>query len=157
MARYFNEQGLATLEEAARVAPRDTRAQMALTTQRGRVVTTLLTQADRARAVRDYSSAASGYQRVLGIEPDNQRAREALREIEQLGSLAQMQRQGQIALRRGDLDGAQREVDSIAALDPGYEGGLALKRQVDTLRARTAQPFPMLRSKLGQRAQFLFR
>ncbi|SFP41107.1 general secretion pathway protein D [Geopseudomonas sagittaria] len=151
------EQGLANLEEAARAAPRDTRAQLALTTQRGRVVTTLLTQADRARAARDYSSAASGYQRVLGIEPDNQRAREALREIEQLGSLAEMQRQGQIALRRGDLDGAQREVEAIAALDPGYPGGLALKRQVDTLRARMAQPYPQLRSKLSQPVSLEFR
>jgi len=151
------EQGLATLEDAAREAPRSTSTQIALTTQRGRVVTTLLSQSDRARASRDFASAVAGYQRVLGIEPDNQRAKDALLEIEQLGSLAEMQRQGQTALRRGDLEGAQQQVDAILALDSGHEGGVALKRQVDSLRARTAQPFPLLRSKLAQPVSLEFR
>lgn len=151
------EQGLATLEDEARKAPRDTRAQLALTTQRARVVTTLLTQSDRARAARDYAAAIGGYQRVLAIEPDNQRAREALQQIEQLGSLTDMQRQGQTALRRGDLESAQRELDNIFALDPGNAGGQVLKRQVDTQRARTAQPYPLLRSKLAQPVSLEFR
>ena len=151
------EQGLATLEEAAREAPRDTHAQMALTTQRGRVVTTLLTQSDRARAARDYPAAMAGYQRVLAIEADNARAKEALQQIEQLGSLTAMQRQGQEALRRGDLEGAQREVDNMLALDPDNPAGVALKRLVDSQRARTAQPYPLLRSKLSQPVSLEFR
>ena len=151
------EGGLAVLEDAAAQAPRDTRTQVALTTQRGRVVTTLLTQSDRAREARDYASALAGYQRVLGIDPDNQRAREALRQIDQLGSLAEMQRQGLGALRRGDLEGAQRQVEAILALDPGHAGGLLLKRQVDGVRVRTVQPFPMLRSKLAQPVSLEFR
>lgn len=151
------EEGLATLEGAARETPRDTRAQMALTTQRGRVVTTLLTQSDRARAARDYSAAIAGYQRVLAIEADNARATQALQQIEQLGSLAEMQRRGQEALRRGDLESAQREVDNMLALDPESPGGLALKRLVDNQRERTAQPYPLLRSKLGQPVSLEFR
>lgn len=151
------EGGLAVLEDEAARAPRDTRAQLALTTQRGRVVTTLLSQSDRARAARDYASALAGYQRVLGIDPDNQRATEALSQIEQLDSLAEMQRQGQAALRRGDLEGAQRQAEAIFALDPGHEGGLALKRQVDGVRIRTVQPYPQLRSKLAQPVSLEFR
>lgn len=151
------EEGLATLEEAARAAPRDTRTQMALTTQRGRVVTTLLTQSDRARAGRDYAAAAEGYQRVLTIEPDNSRAADALHQLEQMGSLAEMQRQGQLAMRRGDLEGAQRQVEAIQALEPGHEGASELKRQVDAVRMRTVQPYPQLRSKLGQPVSLEFR
>lgn len=151
------EQGLATLEEAAREAPRDTRTQIALTTQRSRVVTTLLTQADRARAAREYALAATAYQRVLSVEPENQRAKDALHQMGQLSNLVEMQRLAQAALRRGDLEGAQRQVEDIFALDPGNELGQVLKHQIDNVRARTVQPYPLLRSKLGEPVSLEFR
>lgn len=151
------EGGLAVLEAEAARAPRDTRAQIALTTQRGRVLTTLLSQSDRARAARDFAAAQGGYQRVLGIDPDNPRAHEGLRQIEQLASLAELQRQGQLALRRGDLEGAERQSGAILGLDPGHAGGLALKRQIDGARIRSLQPYPQLRSKLAQPVSLEFR
>lgn len=151
------EQGLASLEAAARSAPRNTRAQMALATQRSRVVATLLGQADRARAMRDPAAAGAGYRRVLAIEAENPRAREALRQLERLDGLGEMQRQGLLALRRGDLEGARRQAEAIAALDPGHEGGLALRRQLDALQLRSVQPFPRLRSRLAQPVSLEFR
>lgn len=151
------EEGLARLEEAVRQAPRDTRAQLALTTQRAQVVTLLLTQADQARAQRDFQSAGVGYRRVLGIEPNNFRAGEELRRIEQLRNLGEMHQQGQTALRRGDLSGAERQMNAIVALDPLNPGALELQRGIEEVRARTAVPYPQLRSKLDQPVTLEFR
>jgi general secretion pathway protein D len=151
------EEGLARLEEAVRQDPRNTQAQIALTTQRAEVVTKLLTQADQARNLRDYPTAHAGYQRVLAIEPNNFRASEELRRIEQLRNLAEMHQQGQAALRRGDLIGAQQQMNAINALEPQNPGALELQRGIETVRARTAVPYPQLRSKLDQPVTLEFR
>lgn len=151
------EQGLATLEAAARDKPRDTRTQMALTTQRTRVVTLLLADAERTRAAGDSTAAAQFYQRVLRIEPDNDRARDGMHQLEQLGGLSEMHRQGQMALRRGDLEGAQRQVEAIYALDPRHSGATTLQQQIDAVRVRSVQPYPQLRSKLSRPVSLEFR
>lgn len=151
------EEGLARLEQAVRQSPRDTRAQLALTSQRTQVVTLLLTHADQARALRDFQSAGAGYRRVLGIEPNNFRASEELRRIEQLRNLGEMHQQGQTALRRGDLSGAERQMNAIVALDPQNPGALELQRGIEEVRARSAVPYPQLRSRLDQPVTLEFR
>ena len=151
------EEGLATLEEWVATAPRDGRSRMALSTQRGRVVAMLLAQAERARGEGDHAAAAEIYRRVLGIEPANSRASEALRQIEKRRNIGEMLRQGQTALRRGDIEGADRHLRSILALDPAHDAALALRRDLETLRVRSASPYPQLRSKLGQPVTLEFR
>lgn len=151
------EEGLARLEEAVRQKPRDTEAQIALTSQRRRVVNALLTGADRARVARDYESARIGYQRVLGIEAGNGRAMEGMHQLDQRRNLPEMQSQGQAALRRGDLAGAERMARAILALEPQNEGALALQQAIEATQAQTAVPYPQLRSRLSRPVTLEFR
>ena len=151
------EEGLAQLERSAAEKPRDTALQLTLATQRKKVLTTLLSQADMARSSRDFVSARLGYQRVLGIDRYNARAQEGLRQLDEMHYISDMLRHGQTALRRGDLSGAEQQVRSIFALDPKHEGGRQLQRSIETLRARTRTPYPQLRSRLSRPVTLEFR
>jgi general secretion pathway protein D len=151
------EDGLARLQQAIADSPRDTRMRMVLSAQRERAVATLLAGAERARHARDLPAAVKGYERVLAIEPANERAREALRQIGQLRNVTEMLRQAQLALRRGDPDGAERQLRQILVLDPQHEGALALRQDIDDLRVRSVAAYPQLRSKLVQPVSLEFR
>ncbi|MHC5349308.1 type II secretion system protein GspD [Metapseudomonas furukawaii] len=151
------EEGLAKLEQAARDAPRDVGAQMALTTQRERAVKALLSNADLARSQRDFATANLGYQRVLRIEAHNQRALDGLHLIEQQRNIQDMLRQGQTDLRRGDVVGASRQARGIFALDPQHEGARELQRSIEMVQTRAAVPYPQLRSRLDRPVTLEFR
>ncbi len=151
------EQGLAKLEQAARDAPRDVGVQMALTSQRERAVTALLGRADLARNQRDFATAYLGYLRVVSIDPRNQRALDGLHMIEQQRNIEDMLRQGQTDLRRGDLAGAERQARGIFALDAEHEGARELQRNIEMVQARSAVPYPQLRSLLNRPVTLEFR
>lgn len=151
------EAGLARLEQAASESPRDVAVQMALTTQRERAVKALLSSADLARNQRDFTTANLTYERVLRIEPHNQRALDGQHLIEQQRNIQDMLRQGQTDLRRGDVIGAARQVRGIAALDPEHEGARALQRSIERVQANAAVPYPRLRSRLDRPVTLEFR
>ncbi|WP_342246940.1 secretin N-terminal domain-containing protein [Pseudomonas sp. OTU5201] len=151
------EEGLARLEKVARESPRDVGAQMALTTQRERAVKALLGNGDLARSQRDYATASLNYERVLRIEQHNQRALDGLHLIEQQRNIQDMLRQGQTALRRGDVVGASRQVRGIFALDPEHEGARELQRSLEVVQARSSAPYPQLRSRLDRPVTLEFR
>ncbi len=151
------EDGLAMLEQSAAAAPRDTGLQLTLATQRKKVLTTLLSQADLAIHGRNFSAARLGYQRVLGIDSYNARAEEGLRQLDQMHYIGDMLRNGQTALRRGDLSGAEQQMRAIFALDPKHEGGQQLQRNIEAIKARTYAPYPQLRSRLNRPVTLEFR
>ncbi|WP_425500251.1 secretin N-terminal domain-containing protein [Pseudomonas akapageensis] len=151
------EAGISRLEEGVRDNPRDTELHLALNHARARSVTALLAQADLDRSTRDFASAAQGYQRVLVIEPNNQRAKDALRQLEQLTTVKDRLTQGETDLRRGDLVGAERQVRYILALDPKNDGALALRHSIDEVNSRTNVPNPQLRTRLERPVTLEFR
>lgn len=151
------EAGLARLQQAVDDDPRDPTLKITLTTARARSVKTLLAQADLDRAQHDYASAQNGYLRVLRIEPDNGRARDALRQLEQMRNLGAMLLQGQTDLRRGDLVGAERQARAMLALEPGNREAAELQRSIETLRGRNASLYPQLRSRLDRPVTLEFR
>lgn len=151
------EEGLTHLARAVEDDPRNAELKVALTTARARAVEELLGGADLDRSQRDFASAQIGYERVLGIEPNNVRARNAMRELKRIGSLGEMVRQGQTDLRRGDLTGAEREVRAVLSLDPGHQGALDLQQNIELIRSRTSTPYPQLRSRLERPVNLEFR
>lgn len=151
------EAGLATLEEALAEAPRDTELNIALTQGRAKAVENLLAQGDSDRSRHDFGGARMAYGRVLTIEPQNRRAQEAVRQIEQLRNIGERTALGQAALRQGDLFGAERHMREVLLLDPQNEGGLALRKDIELVQSRTAQPNPQLRSKLDRPVTLEFR
>jgi general secretion pathway protein D len=151
------EAGISRLEEGVRDNPRDTELHLALNHARARSVTALLAQADLDRSTRDFASAAQGYQRVLVIEPNNQRAKDALRQLDYLRTLKDRLAQGENDLRRGDLVGAERQVRYILALDAKHEGALALRRSIEEVNSRTNVPNPQLRTRMERPVTLEFR
>jgi len=151
------EEGIAKLQEAVNSRPRDATLRIALTSAKARAVKTLLTKADSERSQRDFNSAAIDYSRVVAIEPNNGRARDALYLLEQMRNINNMLVQGQTSLRRGDVTGAEQQARAVLALDPRHEGAMQLQKDVDMLRSRSALPYPQLKTRLDRPVTLEFR
>ncbi|WP_409278090.1 secretin N-terminal domain-containing protein [Pseudomonas defluvii] len=151
------EAGIARLEEGLKSAPRDTELNIALAQGRAKSVEALLTQADSDRSRHDFAGARMGYGRVLTLEPNNRRAQDAVRQIEQIQDLGERIALGQAALRQGDLFGAERHMREVLLLDPQNADGLTLRRNIEQVQARTAQPNPQLRTRLEKPVTLEFR
>jgi len=151
------EAGLAKLEQAIAQSPRDPKFQVALATQRPRVVETLLTQAVSAYRARDFVQAQQTFQRILRLEPRNNRALDGLEQIDQLRQVNERLRQGQAALRRGDLTGADHQLQAVLQLDPHNQLAQELRQSIERIQAETATPYPQLRSRLAQPVTLEFR
>ncbi|MFJ3487508.1 secretin N-terminal domain-containing protein [Pseudomonas sp. NPDC090202] len=151
------EEGIAKLQEAVNANPRDPNLRIALTSGKARVVKTLLTKADSERSQRDFNSAAIDYSRVVSIEPNNGRARDALYLLDQMRNINNMLVQGQASLRRGDITGAEREARAVLAMDPRHEGAIQMQKDIDLLRARTSTPYPQLKTRMDKPVTLEFR
>ncbi|WP_342622290.1 secretin N-terminal domain-containing protein [Pseudomonas alkylphenolica] len=151
------EAGIAMLEEALKENPRDTELNIAVIQGRRQSVEALLTQADSDRSRHDFEGARMGYGRVLTLEPNNRRAQEAVRQIEQIGNINERVALGQAALRQGDLFGAERHMREVLLLDPQNQDGLALRKDIELVQSRTAQPNPQLRTKMERPVTLEFR
>ncbi|MGH8437743.1 MAG: secretin N-terminal domain-containing protein [Pseudomonas sp.] len=151
------EAGVAMLEEALKENPRDTELNIAVIQGRRQSIEALLTQADSDRSRHDFPGARMGYGRVLTLEPNNRRAQEAVRQIEQIGNINERVALGQAALRQGDLFGAERHMREVLLLDPQNQDGLALRKDIELVQSRTAQPNPQLRTKMERPVTLEFR
>ncbi|MBM3113708.1 secretin and TonB N-terminal domain-containing protein [Pseudomonas sp. P66] len=151
------EAGISMLEEALRENPRDTELNIAVIQGRRQAVESLLSQADSDRTRHDFANARLGYGRVLTLEPNNRRAQEAVRQIEQIGNINERVALGQAALRQGDLFGAERFMREVLQLDPQNQDGLALRKDIELVQSRTSQPNPQLRTKMERPVTLEFR
>jgi len=131
------EAGISMLEEALKENPRDTELNIAVIQGRRQSVEALLTQADSDRSRHDFPGARMGYGRVLTLEPNNRRAQEAVRQIEQINNIGERVALGQAALRQGDLFGAERHMREVLVLDPQNQDGLALRKDIELVQSRT--------------------
>ena len=151
------EEGLALLGEAAATSPDEPRFRSTAVLQQERVVASLLAAADRARLAGDYAGAAQAYQRVLSLSPRNSRALDALRTLEQRRNVEEMQKQARAAFRRGDLELAEKQLAAVLALDPFLEDAVTLRREIEIQHARTASPYPRLKSRIAKPVTLEFR
>ncbi|WP_442107335.1 secretin N-terminal domain-containing protein [Pseudomonas sp. NUPR-001] len=151
------EAGITMLEDALKENPRDTELNIAVIQGRRQSVEALLTQADSDRSRHDFAGARMGYGRVLTLEPNNRRAQEAVRQIEQIDNIGERVALGQAALRQGDLFGAERHMREVLMLDPQNQDGLALRKDIELVQSRTAQPNPQLRTKMERPVTLEFR
>lgn len=151
------EEGLAKLNAAVAASPDEPRFRVTLATQRDRVVSSLLAQADQAYLAGNFEAAAESYQRTLDINPRNARAQEGLRLLEQRRHLEDLLHQAQAALHRGDLETAEKQLNAILALDPRYADGQALRKEIESQRARAPSPYPQLRTRFARPVSLEFR
>ena len=151
------EEGMAKLEEATREAPTEQLYRATLIAARERVVARLNGLGDRALAADNLLEAETQYRRVLAFEPRNERALSGLRTIERQGSVDELVKQGQAALKKGDMDQAQRLAETALAINSRHPGANKLLAQIDDLIAKEGISYPTLKSKLAKPVSLEFR
>ena len=151
------DEGLAALNRAVEDNPREPRFRATLSHQKDRIIASQLARGDRARLNGDQAAADGAYRQVLRIEPRNARATEALRLMEQQKNLGEMGKLAQAALKRGDVELADKHVTAMLALDGRHEEALQIRKEVDLIRLRAATPYPQLRTKFAKPISLEFR
>ncbi|MDE1164591.1 MAG: secretin N-terminal domain-containing protein [Pseudomonas sp.] len=151
------EAAIARIEDGLRENPRDTELHLALNNARSTGVKALLAQGDTARANREFAVAQQSYSRVLHIEPNNRRAQDDLRQLDYLRTQDQKLELARGDLRRGDINGADRQVRQILELDPKNEGALELRSNIQLVQSRNVVSYPQLHTRLDRPVTLEFR
>ena len=137
MAAGKREEGVASLEKAARDRPRDAEIKAAMIRHKGESIDAYLDDAARQRMAGKPEAADAAYRRVLGLDGRNTRA---LQGLEQLAvdrkNAAQLATAEQL-LKKGDLLGAERIVRTVRVQDSQNSQARGLQQQIDTQREKT--------------------
>ncbi len=140
MAAGKREEGVASLQKAARDRPRDAEIKAAMIRHKGESIDAYLDDAARQRAAGKPEAADAAYRRVLGLDGRNTRA---LQGLEQLAvdrkNAAQLATAEQL-LKKGDLLGAERIVRTVRVQDPQNSQARGLQQQIDTQREKELNP-----------------
>lgn len=140
MAAGKKEEGVASLEKAARDRPRDAEIKAAMIRHKGESVDAFLDDADRQRAAGKLDAAEAAYRRALGIDGRNTRATQGLEQIAVDRNNAAKLAQAEQLLKKGDLLGAERVVRTVRAQDTLNPLARSLQQQIDTLREKEMNP-----------------
>ncbi len=131
------EAGLIKYREAVDAQPENPVFRAAYLRARDRAATRLLDQADRALAAGRPAPALQDYQRVLGFDPANERARAGLRLIEMDQRHAKAMEEATAAFERKEYDPARARAAAILVERPQYEPARQLLLEI---AEKTAAP-----------------
>jgi general secretion pathway protein D len=140
MAAGKKEEGVASLEKAARDRPRDAEIKAAMIRHKGESVDTFLDDADRQRSAGKADAAEATYRRVLSIDGRNTRAIQGLEQLAADRKNAESLAQAEQLLKKGDLLGAERVVRTVRVVDPNNPLARGLQQQIDLLREKEMNP-----------------
>ena len=124
------EAGLVKYQEAIAADPGNPLYRAAFLQARDRNATRLLDRADRALAGDNAAAALQDYQRVMSIDPANERARLGIRAIETDERHARLLADARQAFERGDLEAARARTATILTERPNHEPARLLMVQV---------------------------
>ncbi|KQW88646.1 general secretion pathway protein GspD [Massilia sp. Root418] len=131
------EAGLAKFQEAISKDPNNAQFRSAYLLTRDRAAVRYLEQADRDLADGRRAPALQGYQRVLAMDPVNERARAGLRAVESAERLEKMVASAAELAAKKDYDGAKQKLGAVLAEKPSYEAARLMLRDVNE---KSAQP-----------------
>jgi len=150
------EEAIADLEQALENDPSNLELRLELRVRREAAVQQLITAADSARANGDRQSAATSYQRVLTLEPGNDRALRGLAGVEADRRHAERTAKAAQLFAAKQLDAAGLEVHAVLAEDPGFAAATALLSKIEL--ARGPMPaVPRLKTRDNQPVTLQFR
>jgi general secretion pathway protein D len=151
------EDGLARIEEAARLEPENRQYRAALFRERDAALQRQLALAEAARQQGQYEAAEELYKRMLQIAPNNARAKsgqEAVRsESRQRALLAEAEAQ----FKKGDENGALATVHSVLAENANHREAQQLLRRIEERSLRAASAGPTLSAALRKPVTLEFR
>jgi general secretion pathway protein D len=131
------EAGLAKFQEAIAKEPNNAQFRSAYLLTRDRTAVRYLEQADRDLADGRRPAALQGYQRVIALDPMNERARAGLRAVESAERLEKMVASAAELAAKKDYDGAKQKLSAVLAERPSYEEARLMLRDVND---KSAQP-----------------
>ncbi len=140
------EQGLTKFQEAMRLDPHELDYKSAYIQTRDRALNTFLEQADRLANRGKYAESDVLYQRVLGIDSENERAKTGLLASKQNQRHLQLLKEAEAAIAQKDLTSAQLRLHTILSENPNQPEALALRRSLADKAAATATPIESLLS-----------
>jgi len=151
------EQGLARVEEAARLDPGNPEYRSYYIRQRDLAVYRALALAETARRAGLFDEARAAYQRVLELAPANPRARagqEALAVERRHRALLQ---EAEALLKKDQASAAYAKAREVLTEDSTQREALALVRRLDVRSARAARASPKLAAALQRPVTLEFR
>lgn len=131
------EEGLAKFQDALAHDPRGVEYKAAYLQTRERAVAKYLEQADRLAAPNERTAAENLYRRVLAIDPDNERARTGLLNLDRDGRHAQLITEAEAAFNKKEYETAARKLSTVLSENPNNRAARALQQM---LTARTIKP-----------------
>ncbi|MBI1891581.1 MAG: secretin and TonB N-terminal domain-containing protein [Burkholderiales bacterium] len=131
------ELGLLKFREAMAADPSNAEYRVAFTQTRERAVNAYVAQADALAQAGKSEHAEALYQRALGIDAGNERARAGLQALGAAKRHAQWLQEAQSAYDRQDMAGAQLKLNMILAENPQHATAAAMKR---SLTERAVKP-----------------
>lgn len=137
------EQGLAKLEEAVKLEPRNAEYRIALAVQRASIVSGLISTGEAARREGRLTEAERAYRQALAIDANNAMARQGLDALvaERRHRAGVIEAEG--LFKKGgeaDLAEALDRLRPVLSENPNQKEALNLKARIDEARAKFARP-----------------
>jgi general secretion pathway protein D len=123
------EAGLAKYQEAVRADPGNAQYRAAYLQARDRATQRLLETAERDQSEGRAEQAEQGYRRVLGLDPQNERARAGLRALERDDRQARLMAGATLHLNKGEYDLAKQKLNAVLTESPANEKARLMLRE----------------------------
>lgn len=125
------EAGLAKYQQAVQAEPGNAQYRAALLNARDRAAQRLLDMAEREQAEGRAVPAEQGYRRVLGLDPQNERAIAGLRALERDSRQAKLLEAATQHLNKNENELARQKLNAVLAETPAHDKARAMLREVD--------------------------
>lgn len=149
LAEGKTEQGLAKLEEAVRLEPRNAEYRIALASRRAAVVNRLVAGGEAARHEGRLSEAEKAYRQALVFEAGNAMARQGLDALIVERRHRQVVAEAEALFKKGgadELTEALEKLRPVLSESPSQKDALNLKARIDERRVKLAKPEAKLAS-----------
>ena len=150
------EEAIAKLEQAVEESPENMTYRLDLKGRREEAVRQLLAEGDRARGAASLDAAELAYNRVLAIEPGNDRAARGLELLKRDRRNSEQLALANKSFSQGRLDEAEAIVHSVLTEDPGSAGAQLLQSKINTARGPVSAT-PTLRTRDNKPVTLQFR
>jgi general secretion pathway protein D len=140
-----SEEGIARLEEAVKENPKNPEYRATLVRQRELLLARHLAEADALRGQGNVAGAERAYQKALGLDADNARAKTGLQRLHADTRLKQLLAQAAQLLDKGDSRGAETKLRAVLAENPELPEARALERRLADRAQSAAAAAPALK------------
>jgi general secretion pathway protein D len=157
MAEGRVEEGLAKLSQAIQAAPDNPTYRADLLRSRETTVNRMLAAAGSERAAGHADAAQAIYARILGIDPDNSRARLGLDALDMDRRHDAALIEAETRLKKNDIEAARSVLKPVLLENPKHGRALLLQRQIEEREAKQRLAEPTLRAKFTKPVALQFR